>query len=313
MASRMTIPTRHHMKAKHRMPSRHEILARVIAPLFLLGVAVPWQAQAQDRAVPADATLTFDVASVKPTKTRGRVSVVSEPNGRFTMTNVPAELMLLIAYQLQPYQIVGAPSWLQSEHYDLIAKAPDGRPAASGDTAGPGPLQFMLRNMLADRFKLKVHTETREMPIYALVLSRGDGKLGPKLQPSTVECGAPGRGAASPSGGLSLENLPSCSILARAGSVGGTGLPLTQLASNLSQRVGRTVVDRTGLTGRYDFLVEYTPDPPAGTAPPGGPPADPDRPSIYAALEEQLGLKLDAQRGAVDVLVVDAIQRPTED
>lgn len=164
------------------MPGRHEILARVIAPLFLLGVAVPWQAQAQDRAVPADATLTFDVASVKPNKTGDRrVSVVSEPNGRFTMTNVPAQLMLVIAYQLQPYQIVGAPSWLQSEHYDLIAKAPDGRPAASGGTAGPGPLQFMLRNMLADRFKLKVHTETREMPIYALVLSRGDGKLGPKL------------------------------------------------------------------------------------------------------------------------------------
>ena len=301
------------MKGQHRMPSRHEVLARVIAPLFLLGVAVPWQLQAQDRAVPADATLTFDVASVKPNKTGDRrVSVVSE-NDRFTMTNVPAQLMLLIAYQLQPYQIVGAPSWLQSEHYDLIAKAPDGRPAASGDTAGPGPLQFMLRNMLADRFKLKVHTETREMPIYALVLSRGDGKLGPKLQPSTVECGAPNRGAASPSGGLSLENLPSCSILATAASVGGTGLPLTQLASNLSQVVGRTVIDRTGLTGRYDFLVEYTPDRRAGAAPPGGPPADPDRPSIYAALQEQLGLKLDAQRGAVDVLVVDAIQRPTED
>jgi len=165
------------------MPGRHEILARVIAPLFLLGVAVPWQAQAQDRAVPADATLTFDVASVKPHKTGGerRVSVVSEPNGRFTMANVPAQLMLLIAYQLQPYQIVGAPSWLQSEHYDLIAKAPEGRRAASGGTAGPGPLQFMLRNMLADRFKLKVHTETREMPIYALVLSRDDGKLGPKV------------------------------------------------------------------------------------------------------------------------------------
>jgi hypothetical protein len=116
------------MKGKHRMPSRREILARVIAPLFLLGVAVPWQLQAQDRAVPADATLTFDVASVKPNKTGGRrVSVVSEPGGRFTMTNVPAQLMLVIAYQLQPYQIVGAPSWLQSEHYDLIAKAPDGR------------------------------------------------------------------------------------------------------------------------------------------------------------------------------------------
>ena len=303
------------MKGKHRTPSRHEILARVIALLFLLGVVMSWQLQAQDRAVPADATLMFDVASVKPNNGGDRrVSVVSESD-RFTMTNVPAQLMLVIAYQLQPYQIVGAPSWLQSEHYDLIAKAPDGQPAASGDTAGPGPLQFMLRNMLADRFKLKVHTETREMPIYALVRSRDDGKLGPKLQPSTVECGAAGRGrgAASPSGGLSLENLPSCSILATAGSVGGTGLPLTQLASNLSQRVGRTVVDRTGLTGRYDFLLEYTPDPPAGAALPGGEPADLDRPSIYTALQEQLGLKLDAQRGAVDVLVVDAIQRPTED
>jgi hypothetical protein len=89
------------VKGKHRMPSRHERLARVIAPLFLLGVAVPWQAQAQaqDRAVSADAALTFDVASVKPNKTGDRrVSVVSEPNGRFTMTNVPAQLMLITAY-----------------------------------------------------------------------------------------------------------------------------------------------------------------------------------------------------------------------
>src|SRR5688572_9052179 len=111
MASSMTIPTGEHMKGKHRMPSRHEILARAIAPLFLLGVAMPWQAQAQDGAVPADATLTFDVASVKPNKTGDRrVSVVSD-NDRFTMTNVPAQLMVVIAYQLQPYQIVGAPSW----------------------------------------------------------------------------------------------------------------------------------------------------------------------------------------------------------
>src|SRR3954464_7923529 len=88
IASSVTIPTGDHMNGKHRMPSRHETLARVIAPLLLLGVAVPWQARAQDPAVPADATLTFDVVSVNPNTTRGmRVSVASEPNGRFTMTN----------------------------------------------------------------------------------------------------------------------------------------------------------------------------------------------------------------------------------
>jgi uncharacterized protein (TIGR03435 family) len=303
------------------------MLARVTAVLLLLGAAVPWPSHAQDGAPAADATLAFDVASVKPNKTGdARVSVANEPNGRFTMTNVPAQLMLVIAYQLQPYQIIGAPSWLDSDRFDLVAKAPESRPApAGGGNTGPGPLQFMLRNMLAERFKLKAHTDTRDLPIYALVLARGDGKLGPKLQPSSVECGAPGRGQgpgagaargrgpAPQSGAQWNDNLPACSIFASAASVGGQGLPLSQLATNLSQRVGRTVVDRTGLSGRYDFLLEYTPEPPAGASPGSGAGSDPDRPSIYAALQEQLGLKLDAQRGAVDVLVIDGIQHPTED
>src|SRR3954454_748599 len=128
----------------------------------------------------------FEVASIKPNNSGdGRVMMQNQP-GRFTATNITAKLLIRNAYQLQDFQISGGPGWLASEHFDLVAKIPDEfrdlPPVRPG--SGPGPLQMMLRTLLADRFKLVVHNETKDSPIYALILARSDGRLGPQLKKS---------------------------------------------------------------------------------------------------------------------------------
>jgi uncharacterized protein (TIGR03435 family) len=185
-------------------------------------------------------------------------------------------------------------------------------------------MQLTMRNLLAERFKLVVHPETREMPIYALVPARSDGKLGENLKPAAVDCAARmrerGRGGPPPTPPAPGERIQ-CGMRIGPGTMNGGGFPLSQLAVTLSQFVQRVVIDRTGLAGNYDLDLTWTPDRsmqggPIGPPPPGAPPLppiDPDGPSIFTALQEQLGLKLDAQRGPVDVLVVDSVERPTPD
>jgi uncharacterized protein (TIGR03435 family) len=165
--------------------------------------------------------------------------------------------------------------------------------------------------------------EAREMPMYALVMARADKKPGPKLTPAQVDCQAlmaAARKSGSPSPLPPPGEAPKCGMMMGPGRLAGGSMLLSQLASSLSVRVGRVVVDRTGLTGNYDFLVEFMPDQmpqvppgalPAGIPPP--PPIDPNAPSLQTALEEQLGLKLDSTRGPVDVLVVDSVQQPIPD
>jgi len=271
------------------------------------------------------ASLTFEVASVKSNKSGdGRVMIGGQP-GRFNMTNVPLRQIIQLAYQIQPFQLISAPNWVNDDRFDVVAKPPANVPPAGPLAAGsPGPLQYMLRNLLADRFKLKTHTESREMPIYALVLARSDGKLGSKIKPAAVDCAAMrgrGRGTPPPAPPAPGE-IPQCGVSMGIGSIGAGSVPISQLATLLSQRVGRIVVDKTGLTGVYDFNLDFTPDqiPGAGgpgpVLPPGAPalpPVDPNGPSIYTALQEQLGLKLDSQRGPVEVIVVDSVDHPTED
>ena len=246
-----------------------------------------------------------------------------QPGGRFTATNVPLRDLIRFAYQLQNFQIVGGPDWLTSDRFDIVAKAEGEVPSAPLGTAGP--MQMMMRSLLEERFKVSVHQEKRDLPIYALVFARSDKKLGAKLQPSTVDCQAM-MTAAMARGGPPLAPPPStpsgrpvCGMRSGPGQMMGGGFPLSQLASALSQMVQRVVVDRTELTGNFDLELTYTPDQmpqgPPGTPPPGAPPPppiDPNGPSIFTALQEQLGLKLDSQRGPVDVLVIDRAERPTE-
>jgi uncharacterized protein (TIGR03435 family) len=308
-----------------RVDMRRQLLATVTLAAFGLGLGSEWRAQAQAPAATDLASLTFEVASVKSNKSGDGRVMIGGPPGRFNVTNMPLRGIIGFAYGLQPFQLVGGPAWINDDRFDIVAKTPANTPPSLMLGAGsPGPMQYMMQNLLADRFTLKVHTESREMPIYALVLARSDGKLGPKLQPASVDCAAlrgrgPGGGPPAPP---APGQRPPCGMMMGIGSFAAGGVPLSVLATTLSQRVGRIVVDRTGLSGSYEFNLDFTPDqmPPAGgpgpVAPPGAPalpPVDPNGPSIYTALQEQLGLKLDSQRGPVAVTVIDSVDHPTED
>jgi uncharacterized protein (TIGR03435 family) len=293
----------------------------------------------------------FEVASVKPNKSgTSFVNIGNLPGGRFNATNVAPIMLFRQAYQLQPSQIIGAPGWLESERFDIVAKAP-------ADFV-PTQMPLLLRSLLADRFKLVAHNETRELPIYVLVKARDDGKLGPQLKPAAVDCaamiaargrggpppdgrggagefvgrGGPGPGGAaapSPPGGpggapggapFGPGNRPPCAQMVGPATISGGGMTMAQLANVLSMRVNRIVVDRTGLTSGFDLDLSWTPDQlPQGlppVPPPGAPPLpaiDPNGPSIFTAVQEQLGLRLESTKGPADVLVIDSIERPTED
>jgi uncharacterized protein (TIGR03435 family) len=274
------------------------------------------------QAAPPATAPAFEVATVKPNKSGQQfMRMGGGANGRFEATNVPVRLLIRNAYQLQDFQIVGAPSWINDTRFDVIAKMPDGIVLTPGPP--PGPMALMMRTLLADRFKLATHTETREMPVYALVLARSDGKLGPKLTPSAADCsaglGARGRGAPAPP--QPGEPLP-CGMMIGLGNLRGGAMPIEQFALSLSQFVGRTVLNKTGLMGVYDFSLTYTPEQMPGGGAPGGNPGSPlvngqavdlNGPSIFTAVQEQLGLKLDSQRGPVEVLVIDRVEQPTED
>jgi uncharacterized protein (TIGR03435 family) len=261
------------------------------------------------------ASLTFEVASVKPNKSGDqRVMIQMPPNGRYTATNVALRMLLRQALDVQDFQIVGGPNWLASDRFDIVAKPPDGM-------TGPEQIRPMVRALLADRFKLVAHNETREMPIFSLVVARADGKLGPKLSDAKVDCEA--RFAAARRGGPP-SSFPApgqpieCGFMMSPSNMNVGGMPMLELARMLSPMVGRIVIDKTGLKGRYDFQMTYAPEGRGfGPGPgPGGaepPPVDPNTPSLFTALQEQLGLKLESERGPVDVVVIDRIEQPTED
>ena len=176
-----------------------------------------------------------------------------------------------------------------------------------------GERHFALQSLLAKRFSLVVHRETRELPLYALVMARADRKPGPMLRSSSADCSPeamPAQIAATQAG-----KPLACGTLVRTGRIQFGGRRMSDLAKTLSSLpyIGRAVVDQTGLTGRWEFVLTYTPDldqrPPQQG--PDAPTFDPNGPSLFAAFQEQLGLKLEAQTGPVEVLVIDKVQRLT--
>jgi bla regulator protein blaR1 len=266
---------------------------------------------------PAAQTLSFEVASVKRNNSGDGSSTRRMQPGGTTFVNVPLRQLIIGAYGVQPFQVIGGPAWITSDRFDINAKA-EGAPS-------PEQMNLMLRTLLAERFKLVVRHEQREMPIYTLVKAREDGQLGPALKPSAADCGAPGRGrgpapAGPGAGGAPALPLAGCRTMIAPGRVEVGGQPISQLATLLSNQVGRSIIDKTGLTGRYDLQLSFLPDAgrgaPIGPPPPGAtalPPIDPDAPSIFTALQEQLGLKLESGRGPVDVIVIESVEPPTED
>ena len=243
----------------------------------------------------------FDVASLKINIANDGIVFNQSQKGRYTISGYTLAALIRSAYGVQEFQIVGGPDWMNSERFNIeatYAEAP-GVPART---------DLMLRTLLEERFKLAVHNETRERPVYALVLARADRRLGPQLQKSARDCAT----AKGPDG---------CGSSVGPGFIRSRGRTMAQFAESLSRltntgsSLNRLIVDKTGLEGQYDVTLKFTPEniPPAGGPPPPGFPAvDPNGPSIFTALQEQLGLKLDSQRAPVDVLVVDRAERLTE-
>lgn len=229
---------------------------------------------------------------------------MTRPGGGYAGTNLTLHQLVAEAFRLRPFQVIGGPGWIKIDRFDVNARAPE------GTTGRPDP---MLRTLLADRFKLRVHTETKEQQVYALVLARPDGRLGPQLTPSTVDCAPP-----SPDSGPGTTPSParsSCGMnvntSATSGTLTGIGQPLSRLATALAGfGVEGMVVDRTGLTGNFDITLQWTPEILRAAA--AGTPAG-DGPSLFTAMQEQLGLKLESSRGPVEYLVIDSAELPTPD
>jgi uncharacterized protein (TIGR03435 family) len=257
----------------------------------------------------------FDAATVRPNATGGaRVSMLILPDGTWEATNVTLESMIRLSYRLQPSQLVGGPDWIYTDRFDIVAKSAAG-------TRAPD-FAPRMQSLLAERFNLKLRNETRDLPIYSLVTVSQDGRLGPQLTPAAVDCTAAARGRApSPIAPRQPDERPTCGTLNRMGRVMGGGVSMEQMAQTLAQYTGRMVVDRTGLPGHFDYDLDFEPDPVLQARGPGGglpgPTAEPASPldregrSVFMAVQEQLGLRLDAHRDAIAVVVVDAADRPT--
>ena len=236
----------------------------------------------------------FEVASIKPMEPAMhglmRVEIQMAPGGRYIAKGVTLKLLLQQAYGVRDFQIVGAPSWAQTERYEINAKAGDGQIRRED-------LRPLLQSLLADRFKVTVRRETKEMPVYELVVGKG----GPKMK--EAESGPESRDMVRM--GRGMMELQSASM--------------TSVANALSNQLGRSVIDKTGLTKKYDFKLEWTPDESQNAMirqmHPDGPPAPPvdgAGPSIYTAVQEQLGLKLENGKGPVEVLFIERAEKPTE-
>jgi len=252
----------------------------------------------------------FEVASIKENVSGSdNASVRAQPGGRVSVSNNSLRSIIRNAYSVQNYQIVGGPDWINTVRWDITAKAPEDAP--------PQQLQLMLRTLLADRFKLVIRNETREMPIYALSIARADGRLGPQLRSSNTDCAAifsaaKARGEAPPP---TTNGRPTCGTRTTRGNMMTTGVAMSDLARNLAPLAGRPVVDKIGLSGEFDLDLKWTPEQgpagPEGTQSQTAPSSD--SVSLFTAVQEQLGLKLDAQRGPVDVVVIESAERPVED
>ena len=247
----------------------------------------------------------FDAASVKRRTEPGGGFMGRQPGGRFTAQGVSLQDLIVFAYEIQPYQIVGGPRWLDTERWDVVA---------AGATGSPADVLLALQHLLAERFSLVTRRETREMPVYALVLAHSDGRLGPQLKRSAIDCAA-AQVEAQRTGVIPPE-ARICRVEGRIGSIAMGGSPLADMTPLLSTRLQRTVIDRTGLAGPWDLTLTYTPEPSqiaAGAVAPGSQPTfDPNGPSIFTAVQEQLGLKLESTRAPVDVLVLERAELARE-
>jgi uncharacterized protein (TIGR03435 family) len=250
--------------------------------------------------------LAFEVASVKPNALREGVRLHSFPGNRFEATNVPLRDLIIVAYgesgqPLPDAQMAGGPTWIDADRFDVSAKV------GAESTNAVAQKQLMLRTLLVQRFKLAVHHETRDRPMYALVRARKNGSLGPQLRHADVDCEALLASQPGQRDRCILYALPSGTLMLR-------GQTMSAFANALTRLLDRTVTDGTGLAGGYDADAQFDPEGLPGMLQlrPEERPAN-DVPSLDTMMKEQLGLKLESTRGPVDVLVIDHAEKPSED
>jgi len=236
---------------------------------------------------------SFEVATIKPGNPGDHRKMFGiMPGGRFSASNVTVKELIIFAYDLKDQQLSGGPGWAGSETYDVVAK-PEG-------SASPEQMKLMMRALLAERFKLTMRRESKELSVYNLVV----GKNGPKMSESKVD-------AQGEAGG------PRRNTRMGRGLVEGQQMSMATLADVLSKVSGRSVLDKTSLSGSYDLKLEWTPDGSEAQIKTGAregepPAAEATGPSLFTAIQEQLGLKLEAQKGPVEVFVIERVEKPSE-
>ena len=257
-----------HMAASHSPAhSRVSALAIVIA-LAALSVTCAVSAQTPD---------AFEVVSIRPNLSGGGNTQIKMDGGRLVVTNGSLKTLIRNAYGLLSFQLAGGPNWLDTDMFDIMAETGQ-REEISQDR-----FKRLLQGLLAERFHLKIHLETREEPVYGLVAD----KNGPKLTKATGHETSPGMNTHRESGRVIMR---------------GTDVPISELATNLGNQLGRFVIDRTGLEGQYTFLLEFAPVQAQ----------DSDSPTLFSAVREQLGLRLEPQKAPVEVWVIDSVEETSE-
>ena len=249
------------------------------------------------------------VISIKPNQAEDHgMRFFFTPDG-ISFNNIPVQMILRQAFDLQDDLIFAAPDWVKTDRYDVEAKV-DGADVAALKTIPYDQRGVMLQSLLADRFKLITHTETRTLPVYELHIAKSGSKLHQATAGDTYPHGIKAPDGSAARGGMMMMGR---------GNFTGQAVSLTVLIKQLSQQLHRTIVDKTGLTGNYDFNLRWSPEQDLGSGPPGpgggahdAPPPPDSGPSIFTALEEQLGLKLESAKGPVKTLVIDHIERPSE-
>ena len=228
----------------------------------------------------------FEVSSVRRNTSSTPGSASAQPGGGFTATNQSLRRLVAAAYSLPLDRVIGGPDWLDSERYDIAAKG--------GDQANE---QRSLQALLRDRFSLVLRTEQRNYPAYHLVTATTDGKTGPRLRPARVDCRNAETRAAAAAAGVDAGKPPACGILQRPGRILAGSVPLDMIVGYLG--TGRPVLNRTGLKGQFDVDLEWAPT------------ADSDGVSIFTAVREQLGLRLESASTVLDVIIIERAERPT--
>jgi uncharacterized protein (TIGR03435 family) len=276
--------------------------------LFLLAILTAFASlQGQSGAGASAAAVSrpqFEVASIRPNRTVSPPRAGFRPNA-FEAVNATARQLISLAYGSDPQngidEIIGGPAWLDGERFDVQARGVmDGAGAQAQGRA-------MLQSLLEDRFNIRVHRERRDRPVYKLVVAPGD-RPASGLKHAPLDCST--RADRRPAG---APGIMYCGIDRAPGRSTGRSMPMRLLADTLSSRVGRKVIDETGLAGEWDWDLEWSPGPsePVALGDINAPPAPQDGPSIFAAVQEQLGLRLVSDSAPLDVLIIDAIERPS--